>query len=97
MNVLEAKQLIEELIELSDTKYGYIKVGRDTLNNDILFIEKYGQLKEILGATTLEDMDLKQLPRINDLKEIIKKINDLEKGKQNGNKRMTKALGAYKK
>lgn len=97
MNVLELNQLIDELIELSNTKYGFIKIGRDTLTNDILFIEKYGQLKESLGATTLEDIDLTKLPKIKDLKEIIQKINDLENGKQNKNVRMTKALGAYKK
>jgi hypothetical protein len=97
MNVLEAKQLIDELIELSNTKYGFLKVGRDTLTHDILFIEKYEELKEIIGAASLENIDPKDLPRIKDLKEIISLINDFEIGKQNKNVRMTKALGAYKK
>jgi hypothetical protein len=97
MIITEAKAIIEELIDLSDAKYGYLKVGRDTLNNDILFIEKYEQLKEILGAKTIEDIDFQELPRIKDLKDIIKKISDFEAIKQNRNVRLNKATSAYKK
>jgi hypothetical protein len=62
-----------------------------------LFIEKYEQLKEILGAKTIEDIDFQELPRIKDLKDIIKKISDFEAIKQNRNIRLNKATSAYKK
>lgn len=91
----EANNIIESLIEISNTKYGLLKVGKDTLNTDILFIEKYEHLKEILGANTLEHINKEDYPRLADLKRIIEKIHLYEN--QPRNVRMTKAVSAYKK
>jgi hypothetical protein len=96
MSLLKADKLIDELIEISDTKYGYLKVGRDTLNEDILFIEKYEKLKEILGASKIDEIDFKQLPKMKNLKAIIEKISDLESVNKK-NVLMAKATRAYKK
>jgi len=96
MNIKAAGKIIDELIQLSNTKYGLVKVGRDTLSNDILFIERYEKLKEILGVRTLDEIDFKELPRIKNLKELIMKINDFDKSNQNRNIRLKKATKAYK-
>jgi hypothetical protein len=96
MSLLKADKLIDELIEISDTKYGYLKVGRDTLNEDILFIEKYEKLKEILGVSKIDEIDFKQLPKMKNLKAIIEKISDLESVNKK-NVLMAKATRAYKK
>lgn len=97
MDKIIANQIIDELIELSNKKYGFLKVARDTLNIDILFIEKYESLKEILGTHNLDDIDVKQLPRLIVLKELIVKISELENKSQNRNVRMVKASKAYQK
>jgi hypothetical protein len=99
MNKLKANatDLIEELIEISNTKYGYIKVGRDTLNLDILFIENYEKLKDFLGTTSLEDFDYSELPRMKTLKNIVEKINAFNNDLKERNIKMSKAAKAYKK
>lgn len=97
MNLKEVDTLLEELIDLSNTKYGLIKVGHDTLQYDILFIEKFEKLKEMLGTTALEEVDLKQLPKMKALKVSIERIHTLEKSKQNQNVRMQQAVKAYRK
>lgn len=94
---MKAEEIIEELIELSNTKYGYIKVGRDTLNLDLLFIEKYETLKKILGITSIETYDFSDLPRMKILKEQIEKISQYENKKVDSNRMMNKAVKAYKK
>lgn len=94
---MNLNDLIDELIELSNTKYGYLKVGRDTLNLDILFIEKYEALKKLIGSSSFEDFDFKDYPKMKDLKLIVEMISEFEKSKQNNNIRMIKASKAYKK
>lgn len=97
MDNKDVNRLVSELIELCDKKYGHIKVGIDTLHTDVLFIEKFERLKEILGVNSLNDIDITNLPKIKELQDIVKKINDLEINKQNRNVRMKKATNAYKK
>jgi len=96
MNIQSVNEIIEELIELSDTKYGLLKVGQDTLQMDIVFIEKYESLKQQLDMDTLDHIDITQFPRIRKLKESIEKINTLEQQKMDRNVRITKATNAYK-
>ncbi len=97
MNLNTANLIIDELIELSDTRYGFLKVGRDTLNTDILFIERYSQLKQLLETDTFDDINMTQFPKMKILKDLIEKISKLEEQKQNRNVRMTKATKAYQK
>jgi hypothetical protein len=97
MNLNTANLIIDELIELSDTRYGFLKVGRDTLNTDILFIERYSQLKQLLKTDTFDDINMTQFPKMKILKDLIEKISKLEEQKQNRNVRMTKATKAYQK
>jgi hypothetical protein len=97
MNITAINLIIDELIELSDTKYGFLKVGKETLNTDILFIEKYSKLKELLETETFEEIDFTKIPKMKILKDLIEEINQYEKKKQNRNVRMTKAANAYKK
>jgi len=97
MNITEINLIIDDLIELSDTKYGFLKVGKETLNTDILFIEKYSRLKELLKTETFEEIDFTKIPKMKVLKDLIEEINQYEKQKQNRNVRMTKAANAYKK
>ena len=97
MNLNTANLIIDELIELSDTRYGFLKVGRDTLNTDILFIERYSQLKQLLETDTFDDINMTQFPKMKILKDLIEKISKLEEEKQNRNVRMTKATKAYQK
>jgi len=97
MNITEINLVIDELIKLSDTKYGFLKVGKETLNTDILFIEKYSTLKELLGTETFEEIDFTRIPKMKVLKDLIEEINQYEKKKQNRNVRMNKAANAYRK
>lgn len=97
MNITAINLIIDDLIELSDTKYGFLKVDKETLNIDILFIEKYSELKELLGTETFEEIDFTEIPKMKVLKDLIEEINQYEKKKQNRNVRMTKAANAYKK
>jgi len=97
MNFTEINLIIDELIDLSDTKYGFLRVGKETLNTDILFIEKYSTLKELLGTETFEDIDFTRIPKMKVLKDLIEEINQYEKKKQNRNIRMNKAANAYRK
>ena len=97
MNITEKNLVIDELIKLSDTKYGFLKVGKETLNTDILFIEKYSTLKELLGTETFEEIDFTRIPKMKVLKDLIEEINQYEKKKQNRNIRMNKAANAYRK
>ncbi|MBI9014626.1 MAG: hypothetical protein JEZ08_20475 [Clostridiales bacterium] len=97
MNITTINLIIDELIELSDTKYGFLKVGKETLNTDILFIEKYSKLKELLGTETFEEIDFTEFPKMKILKEMIVKINQTENNRQKRNVRMTKATSAYQK
>ncbi|MCH4889283.1 hypothetical protein EZV73_16925 [Acidaminobacter sp. JC074] len=90
-----ANQVIEELIELSSTKLGFLKVGRDTLNIDILFIEKYATLKETLGSD-LDTIDMTQFPKMKTLKNLIEEISSKEQPKER-NVRMANATKAYRK
>jgi hypothetical protein len=96
MNVQNVNNLIEELIEISDTKYGLLKVGQDTILKDITFIEKYEALKLELNNNTFDDIDMTQFPKMKILKEWIEKINAIEQQKLNRNVRMNKASNAYK-
>jgi hypothetical protein len=96
MNVQNVNNLIEELIEISDTKYGLLKVGQDTILKDITFIEKYEALKLELNIDTFDDIDMTQIPKMKILKEWIEKINAIEQQKMNRNVRMNKASNAYK-
>lgn len=97
MDRIKANQIINELIELSDTKYGFVKVGRDTLNIDILFIERYESLKELLQIHDLDTIDVNQFPRLKELKNKIVKISNIEDERKNRNIRMKKASKAYQK
>lgn len=97
MDFNKANQIIDELIELSNTKYGFLKVGHDTLNIDILFIAKYEELKETLGTQDLDDINMTQFPKIKKLKELIVLINDIDDKRQQRNVRITKASKAYQK
>jgi hypothetical protein len=97
MNDTLVNQTIQELIELSDTKYGLLKVGRDTLQTDIVFIEKYETLKTQLGINSFDDIDMTQFPIMRELKQRIEKINSLDEQKMKRNVRKTKATSAYKK
>jgi len=97
MNITEINLVIDEIIKLSDTKYGFLKVGKETLNTDILFIEKYSTLKELLGTETFEEIDFTRIPKMKVLKDLIEEINQYEKKKQNRNIRMNKAANAYRK
>lgn len=90
------KTIIDELIELSNTKYGLVKVGHDTLNVDVVFIEKFTILKSLLEVDSLGDVDFSEYPNMKSLIDLIKKINQLET-ESNQNKRMNKAINAYKK
>jgi hypothetical protein len=89
-------EIIEELVSLSDTKYGLLKVGQDTLQTDIVFIEKYETLKTQLGINSFDDIDMTQYPKMKSLIEKIKEISKFEQQKLNRNVRMTKATSAYK-
>ncbi|MBN2794401.1 MAG: hypothetical protein JXR88_03260 [Clostridia bacterium] len=98
--MIEEKKLndiIDELIDLSNTKYGLLKVGRDTLNVDILFIEKFSELKLKLGVESLHEADLSKYPKMKNLIELIKKINQYEDENRVTNKRVNQAINAYKK
>lgn len=95
MNREQVNQVIDELIELSNTKYSFIKVGRDTLNIDILFIERYSMLKELLGSE-LDTIDLTQFPNIKELQVVIEKINSSMQHEER-DVRMAKATKAYQK
>lgn len=97
MSLSEANILIEELIEISGIKYTFIKVGKDTLNQDVLFIEKYTKLKEILNTQTFDNIDFTEFPRMKVLKHQIELIDQFEKNKSNRNVRLTKATNAYQK
>jgi predicted small metal-binding protein len=97
MDLSKANQIIDELIEHANTKYGLLKVGQDTLNTDILFIERYQALKEVLETTTFDHINMTQLPKMKILKNLIEKISQLENEKQKRNVRMTKAASAYKR
>lgn len=94
---MDINKLIEELIELSNTKHGLVKIGHDTLNIDVLFITRFEELKEELNVESLNDLDMSMYPRIKDLQESIKKINELDKNIENRNLRMKNASNAYKK
>ncbi len=95
MNIEQVNLIIDELIELSNTKYGFVKVGRDTLNIDILFIEKYATLKDLLGSD-LDTIDMTQFPKMKNLKDLIEQIGSMEQPKER-NVRMANASKAYRK
>jgi len=97
MNISEINDVIEELIELSGTKYTFIKVGKDTLNHDILFIERYTKLKELFNTETFDNIDLITFPRMKVLKNQIEQIAQFENNKVKRNVRMKKATNAYQK
>ncbi len=96
MNIIEINNLINDLIDLSNAKYCSLKVGQDTLHNDLLFIKKFEELKEKLAVKTLNDIDLKELPKIKELQNIINDINKYEIEKNNRNVRLNRASNAYK-
>lgn len=97
MNISEINEVIEELIELSGNKYTFIKVGKDTLNHDILFIERYTKLKELFNTETFDTIDLISFPRMKVLKNQIEQIAQFENNKIKRNVRMTQATNAYRK
>lgn len=91
------QNIIDELIDLSNTKYGLLKVGRDTLNVDILFIERFSELKLKLGVESLNETDLSKYPKMKDLIEMVQKIHQYEDDTRVKNKRVNQAINAYKK
>lgn len=95
MNIEQVNQIIGELVELSNTKYSFIKVGRDTLNIDILFIEKYSMLKELLGSE-LDTIDMTQFPKMKELQVMIEKISSSMQHEER-DVRMARATKAYQK
>jgi hypothetical protein len=97
MDLIKANQIVNELIELSTTKHGFLKVGHDTLNIDILFIKKFEDLKVTLDTQDLDSINITQLPRIKELKELIVLISEIDNKRQQRNVRMTKASKAYQK
>lgn len=97
MTHTEIKALIHGLITLSQEKYGLVKVGKNTLNEDILFIEKYAQLKLGLGVDDFDQIDLKAYPEMVQLKIMIEEIQRCENSKQDKHKKLNQALKAYKK
>lgn len=76
MNEDKINTLIDELIQISLNKINYIKINKDTLNEDILFLHKYERLKSLLGVDSLSDIDSKEYPRISELKNIVSQLVD---------------------
>lgn len=69
--------LIEELIQISLEKINYIKINKDTLSKDIVFLNKYEELKEILDIQNLSDISVDEYPNIVELKEVVLEINKM--------------------
>ncbi len=90
-------KIMLELIDLCSEKYRLIKIGQDTLQIDIVFIEKYENLKKLLGIDDLSNVDFNQTPNIKVLQDIIAEINNFENKKNNRNIRMSMVTKAYKK
>jgi len=97
MHLDTTKDIINSLIEISQIKYGLVKVGKDTLNQDILFIEKYELLKRTLNIENFDQIDLSDYPEIIQLKIMVEEINNLESNKEKKQIRLNQALKAYKK
>lgn len=91
------REIIYNLIQISQDKYGLIKVGKDTLNQDILFIEKYETLKRTLNIENIDQVDFSEFPEILQLKIMIEEINEIENSRQNKNMTLNRAIKAYKK
>jgi hypothetical protein len=90
-------EIIEGLIKLSQRKYGLVKVGKETLTEDILFIEQYEKLKSALEVDQLEAVDIKAYPQLGELKRIIQAIHDYENNQPKKNVKINQAMKAYKK
>ena len=97
MKVAYIVEIIEGLIKLSQRKYGLVKVGKETLTEDILFIEQYEKLKSALGVDHLEAVDTKEYPQLGELKKIIQAIYDFENEQPKKNVKINQAMKAYKK
>lgn len=89
---MDIETIIDELIELSYTKYSLLKVGQDTLQIDVLFVEKYEQIKD-----ELNNEKTNYPSKIKELQDIIKKIDESINNKKTRNLMMNKATNAYKK
>jgi len=94
---MTVKEIINSLIEISQIKYGLLKVGKDTLHQDILFIEKYEQLKNELMVDGMDQVDFKAYPEMLQLKIMIEEIDRFEQNQSPQNKRLNQAIKAYKK
>ena len=78
-------------IGLLDIKKLYSEFGK----NDMIHFKT--KLNGTINDFVLSDIDLTHLPKIKNLQDIVKKINNLETNKKNRNVRMKKAANAYKK
>ena len=90
-------EIIEGLIKLSQRKYGLVKVGKETLTEDILFIEQYEKLKSALEVDQIDAADTKAYPQLGELKKIIQAIHDFENDQPKKNVKINQAMKAYKK
>lgn len=89
--------IIDELINLCSEKYRLISHGHDTLQLDVLFIEKFKNLKDVLKIEILTEKDFANTPKMKVLQKRIEEINKFEDSKNNRNVRMLRASKAYKK
>lgn len=97
MKAVYIVEIIEGLIKLSQRKYGLVKVGKETLTEDILFIEQYEKLKSALEVDHLDAVDVKAYPQLVELKKTIQAIHDFESGQPKKNVKINQAMKAYKK
>ncbi len=68
--------LINELIQISLDKINYKKINKNTLQEDIVFLDKYDKLKTLLEIDSISEIDITEYPEIGELKKIISQLVD---------------------
>lgn len=91
------KEMINSLIQISQEKYGLLKIGKETLNQDLLFIEKFQLLKHTLKVESIDEVNVSDYPELKQLKIMIEEINALNHPETPKDMKLNKALKAYKK
>lgn len=89
--------MINSLIQISQEKYGLLKIGKETLNQDLLFIEKFQLLKHTLKVKSIDEVNVSDYPELKQLKIMIEEINALNHPELPKDMKLNKALKAYKK